>query len=253
MAEVLVVGMPKLHVRMSAAATLHCPGCQHPTIERIVAELLEEMDIWVDTIGVFGVGCGTRFFHSVRVDAVQAAHGRACDVATGVKRGLLGKPFVFTLQGDGDAIAIGAGGLIGAAGRGEKITVIMVNNANYGTTGGQMAPTTLMKQITTTSPYGRDSNAGYPIHVAELLTQLKGVAFSARGSLTSPANYRRTKEYIKIAFEKQLNNVGFSFVEILAACPTNWHMSPVESLKWIDEQMSVEFPLGEYKNVNSID
>jgi 2-oxoglutarate ferredoxin oxidoreductase subunit beta len=183
----------------------------------------------------------------------MAAHGRPPDVATAIKRALRGRPIVITLQGDGDCIAIGAEALISAASRGEKITIIMVNNANYGTTGGQMAPTTLLGQITTTTPQGRDTSSGFPIHVPEFLTSFKGVAYAARGSVHTPANYQRTKKYLKSAIKKQIDKVGLGFVEILAACPPDWHLSPVDSLKFIEEKMLPEFPLGEFKNIERVD
>jgi 2-oxoglutarate ferredoxin oxidoreductase subunit beta len=227
-----------------------CPGCQAGSVGRIIADVLEEMGLDGKAILSDGIGC-----HSgvavLNLDVVQGSHGGAPDMATAVKR-LSPDSFVFTVQGDGDCIAIGAGSFIGALTRGEMITIIMVNNANYGTTGGQMAPTTLMGQKTTTTPSGRDaaSGGGYPVRVAELAATFRSVAYSARGALTTPANYQRTKKYIKTAFQKQVDHAGLGFVEVLAACPPNWHLSPVESLKWIEEKMIAEFPLGEFKNVD---
>ena len=217
-----------------------------------MCELIEEMEMEDRAVGVAGVGCGFFFNLVMNIDGINTAHGRPPDVATGIKRA---RPdlLVFTIQGDGDCIAIGAGSLINAAARAERITVIMVNNGNYGTTGGQMAPTTLLGQVTTTTPQGRMPRTGYPIHVPELLSSIKGVAYCARGALNSPANYQRTKRYIRKALEKQLRDVGFSFVEVLSACPPTWHLSPVESLKWIEEKMIPEFPLGEFKDVEEID
>jgi 2-oxoglutarate ferredoxin oxidoreductase subunit beta len=226
-----------------------CPGCQAGSVGRIIADVLEEMGLDGKAILSDGIGC-----HSgvavLNLDVVQGSHGGAPDMATAVKR-LSPDSFVFTVQGDGDCIAIGAGSFIGALTRGEMITIIMVNNANYGTTGGQMAPTTLMGQKTTTTPSGRDAaSSGYPVRVAELAATFRSVAYSARGALTTPANYQRTKKYIKTAFQKQVDHTGLGFVEVLAACPPNWHLSPVESLKWIEEKMIPEFPLGEFKNVD---
>ncbi len=226
-----------------------CPGCQAGSVGRIIADVLEEMGLDGKAILSDGIGC-----HSgvavLNLDVVQGSHGGAPDMATAVKR-LSPDSFVFTVQGDGDCIAIGAGSFIGALTRGEMITIIMVNNANYGTTGGQTSPTTLMGQKTTTTPSGRDAaSGGYPVRVAELAATFRTVAYSARGALTTPANYQRTKKYVKTAFQKQVDHAGLGFVEVLAACPPNWHLSPVESLKWIEEKMIPEFPLGEFKNVD---
>lgn len=227
---------------------LFCPGCQTPVVARIIAEAFEELDIGDRAIMVAGVGCHGMLLGGVALDRVHALHGRGPDVATGIKRNLP-DIIVFTVQGDGDCIAIGAGSLIGAATRGEKITIIMINNTNYGTTGGQLAPTTLIGQVTTTTPQGRDPNVeGYPAHAAELVATFKGVSYSARGALHTAANYQRTKGYIKTAFQKQLDGLGLSFVEVITACPPNWHLTPVQSLAWIKEQVVPEFPLGEFKN-----
>lgn len=226
-----------------------CPGCQHGTIGRIIAEVLEELELDGNAIEVIGIGCNSGVA-MLNVDVIQGSHGGAPDTASAIKR-LSPDSFVYTVQGDGDCIAIGAGSFIGALTRGELITIIMCNNANYGTTGGQLAPTTLSGQITTTTPEGRDpACTGYPVHVAELTATFKSVAYSARGSLTSPAEYRKTKKYIKKAFQKQLDKVGLGYVEVLSACPANWHLTPVESLKWVEEHMVPEFPLGEFKDVN---
>ncbi len=243
---------PKLW-KSSLAGFFHCAGCHHPLVAKITCEIIEELGIEGNVIVITGVGCGFRDYLGFDFDGMCAPHGRAPDLATGIKRSLYGKPIVFTLQGDGDCIAIGAEPLINAAARAERITVIMVNNANYGTTGGQMAPTSLLGQITTTTPQGRQPDAGYPIHVAELLATIKGVVYSARTAVNSPANYRRSKKYLKAAFQKQIDNAGFSFVEVLSACPADWHLSPLDSLKWIEEKMMPEFPLGEFKNIDRID
>jgi len=231
-----------------------CPGCQHPTIGRIIAEVLDELDIAEKVIGITGIGCASGAIALLNIDVVLGAHGRAPDEATAIKRLSPPDTIVFTTQGDGDCIAIGAGPFIGALTRGEKFTIIMCNNANYGTTGGQLAPTTLMGQVTTTSTGGRDPvMGGYPAHTAELAAMFRGVCYSARGALNTPANYKRTKGYIKTAFKKQIDDVGLSFVEILSACPPNWHLTPVESIKWIEEKMIPEFPLGEFKNIDRIE
>jgi len=230
-----------------------CPGCQYWTLGRVLAEVLQELDIYGKTIGVVGVGCHGNSVAVLNIDSMLAAHGRAPDVATAIKR-LRPDAIVFTIQGDGDCIAIGAGAFIGALTRAERLTIIMCNNANYGTTGGQLAPTTLMGQITSTTPGGRGTGGdGYPTHTAELAAIFKGVAYSARGAINSPVNYQRTKGYIKTAFQKQMEGVGLSFVEVLSNCPPNWHLSPLDSLKWIEEKMVPEFPLGEFKNVDRIE
>ncbi|MDO8721399.1 MAG: thiamine pyrophosphate-dependent enzyme, partial [Syntrophales bacterium] len=181
-----------------------------------------------------------------------AAHGRAPDVATGVKRILGKKTTLITIQGDGDAMAIGTEPLIQAAARGERITVIMINNQVYGTTGGQLAPTTIIGHPTTTTSGGRKSEDGYPVRTAELLAKLNGVVYSARGALNNVRNYQRTKKYVKAAIRKQMDDLGFSFVEILGNCPVNWRMTPVNSLKYLEEKLIPEFPLGEFKDLNGI-
>ena len=231
-----------------------CPGCGHPLACKIIMEVLEEMEIEGKAVGVVGVGCAGMTFYSTTLDIAMAAHGVAPALAIGIKHALFDDVIVFTLQGDGDCAAIGAGYLVNAASRADKITVFMFNNANYGTTGGQMAPTTLLGQITTTTPTGREAATyGYPLHIPEMLTTIKGVAYSARGAVNSPVNYQRTKGFVRIALQKQLDKAGFSFVEILAACPVNWHMSPVKAVAWIEEKMIAEFPLGEFKNVARIE
>jgi len=246
-----LTGTPRLWIR-APVPIVFCPGCQHATALKIMCELVDEMGIEGDTILMAGVGCSTMSAMLVDFDAGITAHGRPCDAASAIKRILGGKSVVVTWQGDGDAFAIGTEPTLHAAARGEKITTIMVNNGNYGTTGGQLAPTSIMGQVTTTSPEGRSELQGYPIPVAELLANLRGVAYSARGSFTSSANYQRTKRYMKTALQKQIDNVGYSFVEILATCPPNWGLSPKDSLKWIEEKMIPEFPLGEFKNVDRI-
>jgi len=244
-------------VNITAVKTLvmplpSCPGCQHPTIGRIIAEVLEEMELDGRAMVATGIGCSAAV-GMLNIDAVIGSHGGAPDMATALKR-LHPEAFVFTVQGDGDCIAIGAGSFVGALTRGEKLSIIMCNNANYGTTGGQLAPTTLTSQVTTTTPEGRDAvMGGYPAHVAELAATFKGVAYSARGALIGPSSYQRTKSYIRRAFQKQVDNIGLGYVEVLSACPPNWHMTPVESLEWIEREMIPEFPLGEFKNVERIE
>ena len=247
MEKVLVSGRPRLWADLPGR-WLYCPGCQHPLVERLLAEVIDELGIEGEVIGVAGVGCHARLLVPIDIDGVQALHGRAIDVATGIKRALRKRPIVFTVQGDGDCGSIGAGALMAAVTRAEGITVIMLNNTNYGTTGGQMGPTTLLGQVTTTTPEGREPAAhGYPIHLPELLATVRGAAYAARGALTSPGNYQRTKRYLKTAFQKQRDGAGLSFVEIIVACPVNWRLTPVEAIKRIEEQVIPEFPLGEFK------
>jgi 2-oxoglutarate ferredoxin oxidoreductase subunit beta len=230
----------------------YCAGCQYGTITRLLAEVIEELGIEGDVIGVSAVGCSIMTHQYLDIDFIDALHGRAPEVATGVKHAHYGKPIVFTMQGDGDLAAIGMGDLINAISRGENLTTFFLNNANYGTTGGQMAPTTLLGQKSTTTPSGRDpQQQGFPIHVAELVTQLQGLVYSARCALNTVANVRKTKKAIRKAFENQMQGLGYSFVEILSACPSGWKKSPVESLQWIGEDMIREFPLGVFKDVGS--
>jgi len=231
-----------------------CAGCGHGLFDKLIYEVLEEMGIMGRAIGVWGIGCGNGLIRLPDLDIVQAAHGTAAAVASAVKRSLFGKPIVFTRQGDGDCAAIGLGYVLNAAARDDRITIFMINNANYGTTGGQMAPTTVTGQVTTTTPEGRDPRThGHPLHLPELLVSIKGVAYCARGALNSPANYQRTRKYMKTALQKQIDDVGFSFVDILAPCPPDWHLTPLESLAWMEEKMIPEFPLGEFKNVDRIE
>ena len=245
-----VAGTPPLAPKLFFI--FHCAGCGHPLVERLVCEVIGELDIAGRTVNVSGAGCSSGFFiRAVDTDGFMGPHGRAADIATAMKR-VHPDNIVYTVQGDGDCIAIGAEGFLNAAGRAEKITVIMVNNANYGTTGGQMAPTSLMGQITSTTPEGRTVNQGFPMHVAELAASIKGCAYSARGAVNSPSNYKRTKKFVKTALQKQMSNLGFSFVEILSMCPSVWHLTPAESLKFINDKMIPEFPLGEFKNVDSV-
>ncbi|HBX23745.1 MAG TPA: 2-oxoglutarate oxidoreductase [Desulfotomaculum sp.] len=227
----------------------YCPGCTHGIIHRLVAETIDELGIIEDTIGVASVGCSVLAYNYFNVDMQQAAHGRAPAVATGIKR-VLPDRVVFTYQGDGDLASIGCGEIVHAAARGENITVIFVNNACYGMTGGQMAPTTLRGQSTTTSPGGRDvMSKGYPIRVSEMLATLDGPAYIARTSVHDPKHVLKTKKAIHKAFTMQLQQRGFSMVEVLSTCPTNWRMLPVEALRWLKENMLPQYTLGEYKDM----
>ena len=229
--------------------THYCPGCTHGIIHRLVAETLEELDILGKTIGVAPVGCSVFAYDYFNCDMQEAAHGRAPAVATGIKRVLPDK-VVFTYQGDGDIAAIGTGEITHAAMRGENIKPIFVNNAIYGMTGGQMAPTTLVGQRATTAPLGREkSHAGSPIRIAELLATLDGAAYIERVTVTSPANVMRAKRAIRKAFELQLEGRGFTMIEVLSTCPTNWGLTPVKALEWLNENMIPVFPLGVYKDI----
>ncbi len=224
----------------------YCPGCHHGIIHRLVAEVIDELGVQGKTLMVAPVGCSVFSYEFFDVDGTVAPHGRAPAVATGMKRARPDR-IVFTCQGDGDLAAIGTGEIIQAANRGEKITTIFVNNAIYGMTGGQMAPTTLVGMKTTTTPYGRNpANEGFPIHVSEVLKEITGVAFLARTKVSTPQDVNKTKQLIKKAFMAQINNVGFGLVEVLSTCPTYWGLTPVESLKWLEENMTKEFPLGVY-------
>jgi len=228
--------------------THYCPGCTHGIIHRLIAEVLEELGVLEDTIGVAPVGCSVLSYNYFSCDMFEAAHGRAPAVATGVKRA---KPdsVVFTYQGDGDLAAIGTAEVIHAAARGEKITTIFVNNAIYGMTGGQMAPTTLPGQVTETSPFGRDPNvAGFPIRVSEMISTLDGACYVERVAVDSVKNVLKAKQAIKQAFQYQIAGKGFSLVEVLSTCPTNWGLSPAESLAWLRENMIPYYPLGVKKD-----
>ncbi|MCL1806330.1 MAG: thiamine pyrophosphate-dependent enzyme [Oscillospiraceae bacterium] len=225
----------------------YCPGCTHGVIHRLVAEVLEELNVGERTVGIAPVGCSVMAYNYFNCDFVQAAHGRAPAVATGVKRANPDS-VVFTYQGDGDLAAIGTAETVHAAARGENITAIFVNNTIYGMTGGQMAPTTMPGQITQTSPYGRDIKAaGYPIRVCEMLATLDGTAYCERVAVDCVKNVRAAKKAIKKAFEMQLAGKGFTLVEVLSTCPTNWGLNPVESLGWLREKMMPYYPLGVYK------
>ena len=228
--------------------THYCPGCTHGIIHRLVAECLEELGVLGDAIGVAPVGCAVMAYDYFNCDMVEAPHGRAPAVATGIKRA---KPdnVVFTYQGDGDLAAIGTAETVHSATRGENITVIFVNNAIYGMTGGQMAPTTLPGQVTQTTPYGRDVNySGYPVRICEMLSTLSGVAYAERVAVNNVPNIRKAKAAIKKALTAQIGKKGFSIVEVLSGCPTNWGMTPQGALQWIDDKMIPYYPLGVYKD-----
>ena len=227
----------------------YCPGCTHGIIHRLVAEAIDELGIQGKTVGIAPVGCAVFAYNYFNVDMMEAAHGRAPAVATGCKR-VNPDNIVFTYQGDGDLASIGAAEITHAATRGENITVIFVNNAIYGMTGGQMAPTTLPGQVTTTSPYGRDpALCGYPIRVSEMLATLDGPAYIARCSVHDVKHIMDAKKCIKKAFETQIAKKGFSMVEVLSACPTNWGMAPREALNWLEANMIPQYPLGVKKEV----
>ena len=232
-------------------APLHyCPGCTHGIIHRLVAEVIDELGIEGRTIGVAPVGCSVMAYDYFTCDFIQAPHGRAPAVATGVKRADPENNVVFTYQGDGDLAAIGTAETVHAAARRENITVIFVNNAIYGMTGGQMAPTTLPGQVTQTSPYGRDvETVGYPVKVCELLQNVDGAAYLERVSVNNPSNVKKAKAAIKKAFQNQLDGKGFSLVEVVSTCPTNWGMTPEKALKWLEENMLPYYPLGVYKDI----
>lgn len=232
---------------LTATPTHYCPGCTHGVAHHLIAEVLDEMGIRGKTIGVASVGCSVFAYNYLNVDWVQAPHGRAPAMATGIKR-LLPDRVVMTYQGDGDLASIGMAEIVHAAARGENITVIFINNANYGMTGGQMAPTTLPGQKTTSSPNGRDvEQAGYPIRTAELLATLEGSSYVVRRSLHDLKSVRLAKKAIRIAFETQVRGLGFSLVELLSTCPTNWGLTPLESLQWVEDKMVAYYPLGDYK------
>lgn len=233
--------------------THYCPGCTHGTIHRLVAEVLDELDLLGNAIGCASVGCSVLSYNYLNVDMVESAHGRAPAVATGVKRVHPDKT-VFTYQGDGDLASIGTAEIVHAAHRGEKITTIFVNNAIYGMTGGQMAPTTLSGQKATTAPEGRDAeHCGMPLKVSEMFAQIPCSAHIERVSVHSALAVRKAKKAIKKAFEIQMAGKGFTMIEVLSTCPTGWGLSPVESLKWLEENMIPYYPLGVYKTVEDDD
>ena len=226
----------------------YCPGCTHGIIHRLVAEALEELGVTGQTIGVAPVGCAVFAYNYFNCDMVEAAHGRAPAVATGIKRADPSK-VVFTYQGDGDLAAIGTAETVHSAARGENITVIFVNNAIYGMTGGQMAPTSLPGQVTQTSPYGRDpQTVGYPVKVCEMLSKVDGATYLERVAVNNVKNVRAAKKAILKAFRNQLEGKGFSLIEVISTCPTNWGMTPQKALEWVDTNMIPYYPLGVYKD-----
>ena len=236
--------------KMLTDAVFHyCPGCNHGIAHRLVGEAIEDLGLEDNVIGVAPVGCSVFAYNYFNCDMYEAAHGRAPAVATGIKR-VHPETCVFTYQGDGDLASIGTNEIVHATHRGEKLTVIFINNAIYGMTGGQMAPTSLPGQVTQTTPYGRDTNtAGYPVKVCEMLSTLDGVAFAQRVTVDCVKNVNIARKAIKKAFQNQIEGKGYSIVEVLSTCPTNWGMSPVEALKWLNDNMIPYYPLGVYKDV----
>ncbi len=242
--ETLVYEKPE---SLTEIGTHYCPGCSHGIAHRLVAEVIDEMGMREEAIGVAPVGCAVFAYNYFNLDFAEAAHGRAPAMATGIKRVNPDK-LVFTYQGDGDLASIGAAEIMHTAGRGENLTVIFINNAIYGMTGGQMAPTTLPSQRTTSTPLGRDIEThGFPIRMSEILSQLDGASYIVRRSLHNVANIRKSKKAIRQAFEVQKQGMGFAMVELLSNCPTNWGLSVEDSLKWIEDYMIPVYPLGDYK------
>ena len=242
----LVFSKPK---SLKKAIFHYCPGCGHSIIHRLCAEVIDELKIQGKTIGVPPAGCAVLAYNYFDVDMIEAPHGRGTAVATGIKRSLPDR-VVFSYQGDGDLAAIGIAETLHSANRGENFTVIYVNNTNYGMTGGQMAPTTILGQKTTTSPFGRRASIeGYPFRVVELLANLDGPTYLERVAIISPKYIKKAKRAIKEAFQCQMDELGFSLIEILSPCPTNWKMDPVNSCKYIEEVLTQTFPLGIFKDV----
>lgn len=243
--ENLVYAKPKL---ITDNVMHYCPGCSHGTVHKLIAEVIEEMGLAEKTVGISPVGCSVFAYNYIDIDWIEAAHGRALAVATAVKR-LYPQNMVFTYQGDGDLSAIGTAESIHAAARGENVVAVYINNAIYGMTGGQMAPTTLVGMKATTAPFGRKAeDVGYPLHMCEILNQLGAPTYLARVSCDSSPNVIKTKAAIKKAFQNQIDGKGFSLVEIMSACPTNWGLSPLDSIKFMREKTMVEFPLGVYRD-----
>ena len=227
----------------------YCPGCTHGIVHRLVAEVIDELGIEGKTIGIAPVGCSVFAYNYFNCDMIEAAHGRAPAVATGVKRSDPEGHVVFTYQGDGDLASIGMAETVHAAARNENITIIFINNAIYGMTGGQMAPTSLPGQVTQTSPYGRDTDhCGFPIKVCEMLSELEGPEYLERVTVSNVKNIRNAKKAIKKAFQNQIDGKGFSLVEVVSTCPTNWGMTPQNALKWLEDNMLPYYPLGCYKD-----
>jgi 2-oxoglutarate ferredoxin oxidoreductase subunit beta len=232
---------------LSDPITHYCPGCTHGTGHRLIAEVLDEMGMREQTIGVASVGCSVFSYQYFETDFVEAAHGRAPAMATGIKR-VMPDRMIFTYQGDGDLVSIGMAEIMHAAARNEPITVLFINNAIYGMTGGQMAPTTLPGMKTTSSPLGRDTElTGLPLRMSEVLAALEGPQYIVRRSLHDAASIRKAKKAVRTAFEVQARGYGFSMVELLSTCPTNWGLTPVEACEWVEEAMVPAFPLGDYK------
>jgi 2-oxoglutarate ferredoxin oxidoreductase subunit beta len=241
-----VFSRPQSLIRLPFA---YCPGCGHGVIHRLLAEVIDEMGIAGKVVLVTSIGCSVRMWQHFRYDMCQAPHGRAPAVATGLRRALPSDRIIITYQGDGDLIAIGTAETIHAASRGENITILFVNNAIYGATGGQLAPTSLPGQITSTSPNGRDpALAGYPLKVCELLSNLEGTSYLVRVGIYDAPNIARARTAVKKALQYQINGKGFSMVEVLSPCPTNLHLNPVQANNWVREKMVPYFPLGEYKD-----
>lgn len=233
---------------LTDAITHYCPGCTHGIVHRLVGESLEELGLIGDAIGVAPVGCSVMAYNYFSCDVVQAPHGRAPAVATGIKRALPDN-IVFTYQGDGDLAAIGTAETVHIAARGENVTIIFINNAIYGMTGGQMAPTTLPGQVTQTTPYGRDpSYSGNPIRVCEMISTLDGAAYVERVAVNNVKNVIKAKASIKRGFEMQMQKKGLSLIEVVSTCPTNWGMTPVKAMQWLEDNMIPYYPLGNYKN-----
>ncbi len=244
--EKIVFQRPKA---LLPVVTNFCPGCTHGIVHRLVAETIDELGIEGKTIGITPVGCSVMGYKFFGCDMIEAAHGRAPAVATGAKR-VNPDNIVYAYQGDGDLASIGTAETVHAATRGENITVIFINNAIYGMTGGQMAPTSLPNQITQTSPYGRDvSSAGYPVRICELLSTLDGPAYLERVCVDTPAHVRKAKKAIKKGFQYQIDDVGYSLIEVVSTCPTNWGMTPQNSFEWMRENMLPYYPLGVYRDV----
>ena len=244
--ENLVYAKPKL---ITDNVMHYCPGCSHGTVHKLIAEVIEEMGLAEKTVGISPVGCSVFAYNYIDIDWIEAAHGRALAIASAVKR-LHPENMVFTYQGDGDLSAIGTAETIHAAARGENVVAVYINNAIYGMTGGQMAPTSLPNQVTQTSPYGRDvSTAGYPVRVCELLSSLDGPAYLERVTVDTPKHVRQAKRAIKKAFQNQIDGIGYSLVEVVSTCPTNWGLTPQDSFEWMRENMLPYYPLGVYRDV----
>lgn len=253
--EVSLENMEKVFERpktLKKVRTHYCPGCGHGVAHRLVMEVIQELDIQDKTIGIAPVGCSVFAYYYMDIDMQEAAHGRACAVATGIKR-MMPDHYVFTYQGDGDLAAIGTNETLHACNRGENITIVFINNAIYGMTGGQMAPTTLVGQKTTTTPFGRDPRfAGYPIRMSEIVAQLPGTIYVERVAVNTAPRVRKAKKALLKAFKSQELKKGTSFVEIVSNCPSNWKMTPVESNKWLEEHMLKYYPLGLFKDETGI-